>query len=307
LYANIEFPREAETCLERGANGIGLYRTEFLYLGAAVEPTEEEHYAAYAEVIEQMHGRPVVIRTLDLGADKLGQLPQEEQNPFLGLRSIRLSLRNLPLFRVQLRAIMRASALGPVKIMFPLISTLADLRQAKMVLGDTIEDLEDAGVAYDKGLEVGMMVEVPAAVTMIDKFLKEVDFISIGTNDLIQYALAVDRGNSHVADRYQASDPAVLRLLEQSLSAARAAGVPSSVCGQMSGEPLYTMLLLGLGLRTLSVPPSAVPEIKKICRSVSIPQCEQVARRAMTMESAREIDTYLREELRKVAPEFGTK
>jgi phosphotransferase system enzyme I (PtsI) len=304
LYANIEFPREAESCLERGADGIGLYRTEFLYLGAEVEPTEQDHYEAYAEVIRQMQGRPVVIRTLDLGADKLGQLPQEEQNPFLGLRSIRLSLRNLPLFRVQLRAIMRASVLGPVRIMFPLISTLADLRQAKMVLSDTIEDLEEAGVAYDPGVDIGMMVEVPAAVTMLDKFLKEVDFISIGTNDLIQYALAVDRGNNLVADRYQASDPAILRLLEQSLSAARTANVPASVCGQMSGEPTYTMLLLGLGLRTLSVPPSAVPEIKKICRSISIPQCEEVARRAMAMESAREIHTYLREELRMVAPEF---
>lgn len=306
LYANIEFPREAKSCLERGADGIGLYRTEFLYLGSKVEPTEEDHYEAYAEVIREMQGRPVVIRTLDLGADKLGQLPQEEQNPFLGLRSIRLSLRNLPLFRVQLRAVMRASVLGPVRIMFPLVSTLADLRQAKMVLSDAIEDLDEAGIAYDPDVDVGMMVEVPAAVTMLDKFLKEVDFISIGTNDLIQYTLAVDRGNREVADRYQASDPAVLRLLDQSLAAARLADIPASVCGQMSGEPLYTMLLLGLGLRTLSVPPSAVPEIKKICRSISIPQCEEVARRAMTMESAREIDTYLREELRKVAPEFGT-
>ena len=304
LYANIEFPHEAESCLDRGAEGIGLYRTEFLYLGAEVEPSEEDHYEAYAEVIRQMQGRAVVIRTLDLGADKLGQLPQEEQNPFLGLRSIRLSLRNLPLFRVQLRAIMRASVLGTVRIMFPLISTLADLRQAKMVLADTIEDLDEAGIAYDANVEVGMMVEVPAAVTMLDKFLKEVDFISIGTNDLIQYALAVDRSNSLVADRYQASDPAVLRLIEQSLAAARTNSVPASVCGQMSGEPIYTMLLLGLGLRTLSVPPSAVPEIKKICRSISITQCEEVARRAMTMDSAREIDSYLREELRKVAPEF---
>ncbi len=305
LYANIEFPREAEACLERGADGIGLYRTEFLYLGSDVEPTEEDHYDAYAEVIRQMRGLPVVIRTLDLGADKLGRLPQEEKNPFLGLRSIRLSLRNLPLFRVQLRSIMRASVLGPVRIMFPLITSLADLRQAKMVLADAIEDLEEAGHDYDHNVAVGMMVEVPAAVTMLDKFLLEVDFISIGTNDLIQYALAVDRGNNEVADRYQASDPAVLRLLEQSLNAAREANIPASVCGQMSGEPLYTMLLLGLGLRTLSVPPSAVPEIKQICRSVSIPQCEEVARHAMTMDSAREIDTFLREELRKVAPEIG--
>ena len=305
LHANIEFPREAEVCLERGADGIGLYRTEFLYLGALSEPTEEDHYNAYAEVIRQLAGRSVVIRTLDLGADKLGQLPQDEQNPFLGLRSIRLSLRNLPLFRTQLRAIARASTLGPIKVMFPLISTLADLRQAKMVLADTLEDLEEAGVEFDRQMPVGMMVEVPAAVTMLDKFLPEVDFISIGTNDLIQYALAVDRSNNEVADRYQAGDPAVLRLIDQSLTAAREAGVPASVCGQMSGEPAYLMLLLGLGLRNASVPPSAVPEIKKICRSVSIPQCEEIAVRAMAMDSAREVDTYLREELRKVAPELA--
>lgn len=304
IYANIEFPREAEVCLNRGADGIGLYRTEFLYLGASQEPTEDDHYDAYAEVIRKMAGLPVVIRTLDLGADKLGQLPQDEQNPFLGLRSIRLSLKNLPDFRTQLRAIARASLLGKVRIMFPLISTLTDLRQAKMVLADTLEDLEDAGIEFDRSIDVGMMVEVPAAVTMLDKFLQEVDFISIGTNDLVQYALAVDRTNTSVSDRYQASDPAVLRLLDQSLKAAREADIPASVCGQMSGEPTYTMLLLGLGLRSVSVPPSAVPEIKKICRGVSIAQCEEVAQRAMAMDSAREIDTYLREELRKVAPEL---
>lgn len=304
LHANIEFPREAQVCLERGADGIGLYRTEFLYLGASSEPTEEDHYNAYAEVIQRMAGRPVVIRTFDLGADKLGQLPQDEQNPFLGLRSIRLSLRNLPVFRTQLRAIARASVLGPVRVMFPLISTLTDLRRAKMVFADTLEDLEEAGIAFAPDIDVGMMVEVPAAVTMLDRFLKEVDFISIGTNDLIQYALAVDRSNTSVADRYQASDPAVLRLLDQTLSAAHEADVPVSICGQMGGDPLYTMLLLGLGQRSVSVPPSAVPEIKKICRGVSIVQCEEVAQRALIMDNAREIDAYLREELRKVAPEL---
>jgi phosphotransferase system enzyme I (PtsI) len=248
----------------------------------------------------------VVFRTLDLGADKLGQLPshEEERNPFLGLRSIRLSLRNLPQFRTQLRAILRASVLGSARIMFPLISSLQDLRQAKMVVADTMEDLEEAGVEFDRDIQIGMMVEVPATVVLLDKYLPEVDFISIGTNDLIQYALAVDRSNNEVADRYQASDPAVLRLIQLSLDAARVTGTPASVCGQMSGEASYTMLLLGLGLRALSVPPSAIPEIKKICRSVSVSQCVEVAQRALAMESPREIDTYLREELRKVAPEL---
>ncbi|HJN11757.1 MAG TPA: phosphoenolpyruvate--protein phosphotransferase [Pirellulaceae bacterium] len=306
LMANIEFPREVQACIDRGADGVGLYRTEFLYLAVNTEPTEEEHYDAYCQVLSAMGDCPVVFRTLDLGADKLGQLPshEEERNPFLGLRSIRLSLRNLPQFRTQLRAILRASVLGSARIMFPLISSLQELRQAKMVVADTMEDLEEAGVKFDREIQVGMMVEVPATVVLLDKFLPEVDFISIGTNDLIQYALAVDRSNNEVADRYQASDPAVLRLIEMSLGAAGESGIPASVCGQMSGEASYTMLLLGLGLRALSVPPAVIPEIKKICRSVSVPQCLEVAQRALAMESAREIDTYLREELRKVVPEL---
>ena len=308
LQANIEFPWEVEVCLERGASGIGLYRTEFLYLGVESEPTEEDHFQAYTEVSQAMQDRPVVIRTLDLGADKLGQVPvgEAERNPFLGLRSIRLSLKNLPVFRTQLRAILRASALGNVRIMFPLISTLQELRQAKMVLADTMEDLEEEGIDFDHELPVGMMVEVPAAVMLLDKFLAETDFISIGTNDLIQYALAVDRSNNEVADRYQASDPAVLRLLETSLSRAGAADIPANVCGQMSADPIYTMMLLGLGLRGFSVPPSAIPEIKQVCRSVSIPLCEEVASRAIAMDHAAEIEKHLREELNKVAPELAT-
>jgi phosphotransferase system enzyme I (PtsI) len=306
LFANIEFPREVHACLDRGAGGIGLYRTEFLYLGTSVEPTEEEHFQAYAHVVQAMQGRPVVIRTVDLGADKMGQLPQgeAERNPFLGLRSIRLSLRNVSAFRTQLRAILRSSALGTVKIMFPLISTLQELLQAKMVLADAMDDLDEAGVEFDRNLQVGMMVEVPSAVITLDKFLREVAFFSIGTNDLVQYALAVDRSNNEVADAYQASDPAVLRLLEMTVRTAAKGNIPVSVCGQMSGEVAYIMLLLGLGLRSFSVPPSAIPGIKRVCRSVSVTQCEVVARRALTLDNAREIDSYLREELRKVVPEL---
>lgn len=306
LHANIEFPHEVDACLNRGADGVGLYRTEFLYLGADAEPDEETHYRAYAKVVEAMAGRPVVIRTLDLGADKIGRTPEDEleRNPFLGVRSIRLSLRNLPVFRTQLRAVLRASALGDVRLMFPLISTLQELRQAKMVLAELMEDLDEEGVEFDRNLPVGIMVEVPAVVMIIDRFLKEVDFISIGTNDLVQYALAVDRGNNEVAELYRASDPAVLRLLKMSLDAARAANVPAHLCGQMSAGAAFTMLLLGLGLRSLSVPPSAIPEIKKVVRSVSIEQCQSVADRALTMDSAREIEVFLREELKKIVPEF---
>lgn len=305
LDGNIEFPHEVGHCLERGADGIGLYRTEFLYLGADTEPDEETHYRAYAEVVQAMAGRPVVIRTLDLGADKLsGQDLDIERNPFLGLRSIRISLRNTELFRTQLRAILRASALGDVRVMFPLISTMLELRQAKMVLADVMEDLEERGLPFNRDLKVGMMVEVPSVVVMIDHFVEEVDFLSIGTNDLIQYTLAVDRSNKDVAALYTASDPAILKLIELSVQAAGRRGIPINLCGQMSGNPLYTMLLLGLGLRQMSVPPSAIPEIKKICRSVTIAQCETVAARARRLEHARDVKRYLKEELKQVLPEL---
>ncbi|MCA9257589.1 MAG: phosphoenolpyruvate--protein phosphotransferase [Planctomycetales bacterium] len=306
LFGNIEFPSEVQQCQDRGADGIGLYRTEFLYLGRDDDPTEEEHFAAYCEVAEAMHGRPVVMRTLDLGADKMRTLPdpEDERNPFLGLRSIRLALRNRDLFRTQLRAILRASAHGEIRLMFPLISTLLELRQAKMVLADAIEDLEEAGLPFDRNMQVGMMVEVPSAVMMMDKFVEEVDFFSVGTNDLIQYCLAVDRSNKDVASLYNAADPAVIRLIDMAVSTANAHDRPISMCGQMSGNPLYTMLLLGLGFRTLSVTPAAVPEIKRVCRSVSIEQCERVAEHVRTLDTARDVRTFLKEELSKVFPEF---
>lgn len=305
LLGNIEFPHEVRHALDRGAGGIGLYRTEFLYLGAEAEPNEETHYDAYARVAQAMGSRPVVVRTLDLGADKVVGVAANsaERNPFLGLRSIRVSLRNLPLFRTQLRAILRASVRGNLRIMFPLISTLVELRQAKMVLGDVMEDLDENGVEFDRSIPVGIMVEVPSTVVMIEHFMPEVDFISIGTNDLIQYTLAVDRDNKDVASLYNASDPAVLRLIQMAVQGA--AGKPVNVCGQMSGSPPYTMLLLGLGLRQLSVTPSAIPEIKKICRSVSIAHCEEVARHALTLENARDVKNYLKEELKKILPELA--
>jgi phosphotransferase system enzyme I (PtsI) len=306
LLGNIEFPHEVEQCHERGAVGIGLYRTEFLFLAGDEEPSEEVQFAAYAEVAQAMKGQPVVMRTMDLGADKLPNLPapEDERNPFLGLRSIRLALKHVLLFRTQLRAILRASLTGNIRIMFPLVSTLMELRQAKMVLADAMEDLEEEGKAYDRHIEVGMMVEVPSAVMMLDRFADEVDFFSIGTNDLIQYALAVDRSNKDVASLYTASDPSVLRLIEMSIDTATRHNVPISMCGQMCGNPLYTMLLLGMGLRTMSVTPAAIPEIKRVCRSVSLLQCEQVAKRALQFDSAHNVRTYLKEELSRVLPDL---
>jgi phosphotransferase system enzyme I (PtsI) len=218
----------------------------------------------------------------------------------LGLRSIRLSLRNPEIFVPQLRAVLRASALGDVRVMFPLITTLTELQQAKQALDQAMADLQDRGEPFCREIPVGMMVESPAAAVLIDRFVKEVDFISIGTNDLVQYTLAVDRSNPVVANLFQTADPAVLRLIAASLRAAREAGVKASLCGQMSAHAVYTMLLLGLGLRELSVPPTALPEIKQVCRSVTVAQCEAVAARALTLDSASKIETFLREEFQKL-------
>ncbi|MHC2069362.1 phosphoenolpyruvate--protein phosphotransferase [Bremerella sp. T1] len=304
LMANIEFPHEADACIERGASGVGLYRTEFLYLGQDSEPTEEDHYQVYSKVIRDMQGSPIVIRTLDLGADKIfGDDHPPEQNPFLGLRSIRLSLRNTDQFRRQLRAILRASVLGDVSVMFPLVSTLHELRQAKMLLSDLMEDLEEQSIAFNRDLKVGIMVEVPSSVVMLDRFAQEIDFISIGTNDLVQYTLAVDRNNPDVAALYNSCDPAVLRLIQMAVDSAIKAGIDVTLCGQMGGNPVYTMLLIGMGLRSLSVTPSAIPEIKQICRTVSAEKCRELAVRVRDMDNAWEIKRLLREHLRQLFPD----
>jgi phosphotransferase system enzyme I (PtsI) len=306
LLGNIEFPYEVEQCQKRGADGIGLYRTEFLFLSRDTEPTEEEQTEAYSAVASALSGQPVVMRTIDLGADKMPGMPfpEDEANPFLGLRSIRLALKNPDMFRTQLRAILRASTTGNISIMFPLVCNLLELKHAKTLLREAREDLEEEGVAFDRDLKVGMMVEVPSAVMMLDHFAEEVDFFSIGTNDLIQYALAVDRSNKDVSGLYTAADPSVLRLINMSVKTAKEHDVPISMCGQMCGNPLYTMLLLGIGLRSLSVTPAAIPEIKQVCRRVTIEACERVAERALQLESARDVKTYLKEELSKAIPDI---
>jgi phosphotransferase system enzyme I (PtsI) len=306
LLGNIEFPQEAVHCTERGADGVGLYRTEFLYLGKQTDPTESEHLDAYLTVLRALGSKPVVIRTLDLGADKFSISSEpvaEERNPFLGLRSVRLCLRNLTLFKTQMRAILRASAFGDVRIMFPMVSTLLELRQCKMILAEVKEDLEEEGIAFNRKLPVGTMIEVPAAAVMAEFLAREVNFFSIGTNDLIQYTLAADRTNEAVASLYSAGDPAVIRLIEHVIKAAAKYDIDVNVCGEMSGEPIYTMLLLGLGLRQLSVTPHNIPEIKKIIRSVSIPESVQIAQEVLLMETARDVNNYLREQTRRILPE----
>jgi phosphotransferase system enzyme I (PtsI) len=307
LLGNIEFPYEVEQCQKRGADGIGLYRTEFLFMSRDDEPTEGEQANAYSAVAVALKDQPVVMRTIDLGADKLPSLPfpQDEANPFLGLRSIRLALKHPNLFRTQLRAILRASVAGNISLMFPLVSTLMELKHAKMVLREAMEDLEEEGAAFDRGIKIGMMVEVPSVVVMLDRFVDEVDFFSIGTNDLIQYALAVDRSNKDVANLYTASDPSILRLIDMAVRTARESEVPISMCGQMCGSPTYTMFLLGIGLRSLSVTPAAIPEIKQVCRRITLANCQRVAARALELESARDVRTYLTEELTKVLPDIA--
>jgi len=308
VQGNIEFPEEVDQCVRYGATGIGLYRTEFLYLSGDAEPTEEDHYQAYRRVVAPNPDMPVTIRTLDLGADKLPRsmraVSREMDNPFLGLRSLRLSLQNLPLFKTQLRAILRASVHGNLRIMFPLVSTLLELRQAKMILSDVMEDLDYQGVPFSREIPVGMMVEVPSAALMADEFAREVDFFSIGTNDLIQYTLAVDRSNTQVAHLFSSGDPSVLRLLERIVNAARRASIPVTVCGQMSSDPIYSALLLGLGVRQLSVTPHVIPEIKDVVRHLSITQAEAIAAHALTLDVARDVESYLRGELKKFCPDL---
>ena len=305
LLGNIEFPEEAQVVLEKGGDGIGLYRTEFLYLNTVHEPTEQQQYKAYSQTVEVFGDRPVVIRTLDLGADKYTQSKRfaPEPNPFLGLRSIRFCLQNLMMFKTQLRAILRASVLGNVKIMFPLITTRHELMQAKMILHDVMEDLAEESIEYNRDVQVGIMIETPSAALTAFSLARDVDFFSIGTNDLTQYTLAVDRGNELVSTLYSPADPAVLRLIRTVIQDAHKAQIDLSVCGEVASEPEYIMLLLGMGVRTISLAPPMLPEIKQVVRSVTIEDCNKVARKVLSMNNERHISSYLRAAARKILPE----
>jgi len=305
LMGNIEFPDEAKIVVEKGGEGIGLYRTEFLYLYGGQEPTEEDHYEAYAEAIRAVQGKPVVIRTMDLGADKLPHSGwhAHESNPVLGLRSIRYCLQSLPLFKVQLRAILRASVLGDVRVMFPLITNLQELRQAKMILRDVMEDLDEYAVPYNSELPIGIMIETPSSALTASLLANESSFFSIGTNDLIQYTLAVDRANEHVSTLFSGAEPAVLRLLRSVIQDAHKAGIGLSVCGEMASDPEFIMLLLGMGARVLSLAPPMIPEVKKIIRSVTVEECNRLSRKVATMDSHRQIKNYLRDATTRILPE----
>lgn len=308
ICGNIEFPEEVRQCIKRGADGVGLYRTEFLFLSGNREPSESDHYEAYCRVVEACGDLPVVIRTLDIGADKVPQLLQsqfsESQNPMLGLRSIRLSLLNTPMFKRQLRAILRASIHGNVRVMFPLISTLLEYRQAKMILMDVMEDLEDEGIPFQRNIPIGMMVEVPSAVILAEEFAREVDFFSIGTNDLIQYTLACDRSDPTVSNLYRSGDPSILRLIQMVLRAAEKHGKPVTVCGQMSSDPRFIPLLLGMGLRSLSATPQAIPRLKEVVRNLSISEAVRISQHACSLDLARDVEHYLQGELSRLCPDL---
>ena len=305
LMGNIEFPDEAQIVIDKGGAGIGLYRTEFLYLYGGQEPTEEDHYSAYAEAIRAMNDRPVVIRTMDLGADKLPHSGWHvtEANPVLGLRSIRYCLQALPLFKTQLRAILRASVLGDVRVMFPLITTLQELRQAKMILRDVMEDLDESAIPYNAELPIGIMIETPSSALIANLLANESSFFSIGTNDLIQYTLAVDRANEHVSTLFSAAEPAILRLMRGVIQDAHKAKIDLSICGEVASDPEFIMPLLGMGVRTMSLAPPMIPEVKKVIRSVTIEECNQLSRKIATMDSHRQIQNFLRDAATRILPE----
>ena len=308
ISGNIEFPYEADECRKNGAHGVGLYRTEFLYLSQSDGklPDEETHFQAYKSVVEKMEGRPVVIRTFDLGADKLPEgltfASGKEPNPFMGLRSIRLSLRNTEMFRVQLRAILRASVFGKIRVMFPLVSTITEFRQAKMIFRDVCEELAEENIPFDPDIPLGIMVETPATALMLELFVHEVDFFSIGTNDLLQYTMAVDRSNKDVNFLYEQECPPMIRLIKRVVDVAKMYGKPVSLCGQMGSSPANALLLLGLGLRSLSVAPGMILQIKKVCGSVTIKECEEIAQNAFFKETSSSMRMYLQSEFRRRFP-----
>ena len=294
LFGNIGKAKDAKNALTMGAQGIGLYRTEFLYMENDELPAEDVQFEEYKKVAQDMKGKPVIIRTMDIGGDKelkCLDLPSE-MNPFLGYRAIRISLNRPDIFKVQLRALLRASAFGDIHIMYPMIASVEEVKQANAMLDECKEELTAEGKEFNKNIKVGIMIEVPAAAVISPILSKYVDFFSIGTNDLCQYTLAVDRMNEAIGSLYQPLHPGVLRLIKHVIDASHEQGKFTGMCGELASDPVATMILLGLGLDEFSMTASSIPLIKNILRSVSKAECEEVANKALTMDTAEEITTY---------------
>ncbi len=305
LQANIEMVEEISSAKAHGAEGIGLYRTEILYLNRKDLPTEEEHYQAYRQLAESIHPASAIIRTLDIGGDKF--LPDysknNEMNPAMGLRAIRFSLKETDIFKTQLRGILRASVHGKLRILFPMISGIEEIRQAKAILEEVKKGLAKAKIPFDKKIEVGAMIEIPSASDIADILATEVDFFSIGTNDLIQYALAVDRINEHVSYLYEPLHPAVLRIIRWVVQAAHQAGIPVAICGEMAAEPAYAVVLLGLGLDELSMNPVSIPKVKKVLRMSRFEETRSLVEKIFQFKTASEIESYVRNWMAERFPE----
>ena len=307
LSANLELPDEIPSVIAHGAEGIGLFRTEFLYLNRTDLPSEEEQFQAYRFAVEQLKPHPVIIRTVDLGGDKFLsplELPSE-MNPFMGWRAIRFSLARPDVFKIQLRAILRASAFGNLKIMYPMISGIDELRHANEILRQVKEELVREKVPVAEQLDIGAMIEVPSAALTVDLLAPEVKFFSIGTNDLIQYALAVDRVNEKIAYLYEPTHPGIVRLLKQIIDGGHQAGIWVGMCGEVAGEPALALLLLGLGLDEVSTSPVQVPLIKKLIRTVSYEAAQRIAQEALKLRSGKEVEEFLMAHLRTLVPELA--
>ncbi len=302
VLGNLEFKEEVKTVLDHGAEGIGLYRTEFLYINREIIPTEEEHFQAYKAVVETVSPYQTIIRTLDLGGDKLnshlGDI-KKETNPAMGLRAIRLCLKEPELFKTQLRGILRASNYGNTSIMFPMISGIEELHRAKEILEKIKHDFKRKGIPFDEDIEIGIMVEVPSAAIIADLLAKEVDFFSIGTNDLIQYSIAIDRGNEYVNYLYDPLHPAVLRLIKYIVDCAHQAGITVSMCGEMAGRTIYTPILLGMGIDQFSTNAFAISHIKEMIRKIDLANCANVVDHLLGMKTAEEIQAFIFDEYKR--------
>jgi phosphotransferase system enzyme I (PtsI) len=304
LSANIEVPEEVEYCLNQGAAGIGLYRTEGTLLARQIDPSEDELYEEYKKVADGVFPHPVIFRTFDAGGDKLSPGDYAEENPFLGWRGIRVSLDRPEMFLLQVRAILRASTAKNVRIMFPMVTKLREVRKAKELVKQAKNELKTKGIHFDPRIKIGVMVEVPSAAIMAEEIAAEVDFLSIGSNDLIQYLLAVDRNNAAVAPLYQQFNPAVLRTINSIIAAGHKKGVWVGMCGEMAGDPLATLLLVGMGIDELSVVPMVLPEIKKIIRTIKYKEAKRIADKALSLHSEDEIREFLASVVRKQLPDI---